>query len=208
MTRENDDPKIKRAAVVAEKESSLIRRSQQGDRHAFETLVSTHYRNVYGLALVLSKDREQAADIAQEAVLKSFRKIRAYRHQAPFVSWLLQITRNTFIDQARKSTQLQNKHQKLKFQQINAPSANPEKLLSQKRTIEAVWTAIDRVTQPYRTVLHLFDVQGFSYMEISLICQVPVGTVKSRLRRGRDELRQILLAEGLLNDIEHSVSQE
>jgi RNA polymerase sigma-70 factor (ECF subfamily) len=180
------------------KEKKLVRLAQRGDKDAFQRLASRYYRNVYGLALTLCKDREEAADVTQEAVVKAYRKIRAYRHQAPFSSWLLQITRNAFIDRVRKSAQLRDKHDRMDRESVGPSPEDPEALLGRKDTAEMVRCALARVAEPYREAVHLFDIQGLSYQEVADVCDVPIGTIKSRLRRGRDALRRELVEAGAL----------
>lgn len=178
--------------------TALVKRAQQGDVEAFERLAGDHYRAVYAFAVGLAGDPTEAADVAQEALLKAFRKLGSYRFAASFRSWLLQVTRNTFRDRLRSHQQQRVKVQRLAEQPVPAAPADPEQTLLAKQTRAQLQAALSRLEPQFREVVVLFDLQGFAYREIAEICGVPMGTVKSRLRRGRDGLRRLLVADGVI----------
>ena len=178
--------------------AALVRRASAGDLAAFEQLAGRHYQAVFAFALGLARDPAEAADVAQEALVKAFRKLDTYRFVASFRSWLLQITRNTFRDRLRQKQQFRAKIQHLADHTAQAGSPDPEKLLMDKQISRHLHGALMRVEPQFREVVVLFDLQGFAYREIAEICGVPMGTVKSRLRRGRDRLRQLLVDDGAI----------
>lgn len=177
-------------------ERRWIRRAQEGHHADFEKLVRRYSRNVYGLALSLCGDPEDAEEVAQEAMVKAFRKIRTYEFKAPFCSWLLSITRNTFKDLVRKRSKSRRKRQAYKEQAQHAAPQNPEELAHRKSRMRSVHDGLGRVPEPYREAVHLYDIQGLSYLEIASVCGVSMGTVKSRISRGRVALREVLMAAG------------
>jgi RNA polymerase sigma-70 factor, ECF subfamily len=194
----SDLPK-KREFFHREEESRCIRAAQKGSREAFDVLVLRYTRNVYGFAMVLTGNPEDAWDVSQETFVKAFRKIRTYGFKAPFCSWLLSITRNTFKDRARKELNIRAKHEAMgRDIPVTREDFDPEDVTTAKEKAAAVHRALERVDEPFREVVHLFDIQGFSYAEVAVVCDVAMGTVKSRLRRGRDALRKELIKEGLV----------
>ncbi len=180
-------------------ERRCVSAARNGDRKAFEILAARYLRNVYGLAVVLTGNTEEAFDVSQEALTKAFKKIRTYDFRAPFGSWLLSITRNTFRDRARKESRLKRKHEAAATHaSITQENINPETMMTLKERALVVHEALTRIAEPFREAVHLYDIQGLSYNEISEVCDVAVGTVKSRLRRGRDALRRELIRLGLV----------
>ena len=178
--------------------AALVKRAQHGDVEAFERLAGEHYQAVYAFSVGLSGDPAEAADVAQEALLKAYRKLGSYRFAASFRSWLLQVTRNTFRDRIRAQQQQRAKMQRLAERTVSQPSADPEQALVAKQTRAQLQVALSQLEPQFREVVVLFDLQGFAYREIAEICEVPMGTVKSRLRRGRDGLRRLLVADGVI----------
>lgn len=190
---------VREAAEPAEGRSSdhwarLVARAQHGEVAAFERLVREHHQELFGFALGFTGDRAEAADVAQEALVKAFLRIGSYRFAAPFRSWLLQIARNTCRDRYRLR-QIQRRRLDEYGREVRREGpATPEEQLQAREHTEQVYDALRQVDTPFREVVLLFDLQGLSYREIAEVCQVPVGTVKSRLRRGRDALRRVIEA--------------
>ncbi len=175
--------------------AALVARAADGDVAAFERLVAEYQPRVYSFALTFAPDRDEAADLAQEALLKVYRSIGQFRFQSSFTTWLFQIVKNTFLD-ARKSRAARERAQEKPLHQMEAEEADElaEAALAEERLVRAedrraLERALARVPEAYRMVVVLFDVQGMSYDEIAQVLSVPVGTVKSRLKRGRDALR-------------------
>jgi RNA polymerase sigma-70 factor (ECF subfamily) len=169
-----------------------VRAAQQGDVAAFESLVREHQGAVYAFAVAQLGDPHEARDAAQEALVKAFRRLDTYRFAAPFRTWLLQITRNGCHDRQRRQRSRREGLQRLRAQGAPAdPPLSPERELQARETTARVHEALARIDPLYREVIVLFDLQGRSYPEIAEICSIPLGTVKSRLGRGREALRRI-----------------
>lgn len=179
-------------------ENLCIQEAQKGSRKAFERLAHRYSRNVYGLALVLTGNTEDAVEVAQEAMVKAFGKIKTFEFRAPFCSWLLSITKNTFRDHHRKEAQRRRKREAFEKEAVLDPVPNPEALVDRHGRVQAVHLALSKVPQPFRETVHLYDIQGLSYLEIADVFGVAMGTVKSRLKRGRDALRQELKKAGFV----------
>lgn len=183
-------------AGPAETWSRLVRRAQGGDVEAFERLTREHQGAVFAFAVAQLGDAAEAADAAQEALIKAFRKLRTYRFEAPFRTWLLQITRNACRDRHRKRQAVaEGARRYARLHQPEAPTS-PEEALRAREVAERVHRALAEVDPLFREVVILFDLRGQSYQEVADICGIPVGTVKSRLARGREALRLALKAQG------------
>jgi RNA polymerase sigma-70 factor, ECF subfamily len=175
--------------------AGLVTRALEGDVVAFEQLVGEYQRKVYTFALAFSGDPEQAKDLAQDALVKVYRSLRSYRFQSSFSTWLYSVVRNTFLDQrrsqaARERTLELPSGDALDGELDSAPGAE-ESLLREEARHELL-TALHRVPEPFREVVFLTDLQGLAYDETAKVLSVKVGTVKSRLSRGREARREVL----------------
>lgn len=173
----------------------LIERVKEGDVAAFERLVEPHLPRVRRFARSMVSDPADADDIAQDALLKAYLGIRNYRHRSSFSTWLYRIVRNTCIDAAR-SAYRKRRDRSEPLGDDNEPEAGaegrPEHALQLARQRERLWAALRRLPPEYRTAVLLFDLEGFAQDEVAAIEAVSVGTVKSRISRGRKQLRTLL----------------
>lgn len=181
-----------RAAPTSQEVVALIHRAAEGDVAAFERLVEQHQGKVYSFALVFTPDRDEAADLAQEAILKVYRSIASFRFQSSFTTWLYQIVKNTFLDYSKSRAARERALSRPidgEAEQLADGAMAEDRLLRDEDRRELA-KALEGVPVAYRMVLVLFDMQGRSYDEIAEVLKIPVGTVKSRLNRGRDALRE------------------
>ncbi len=172
--------------------AALVGRAADGDPAAFERLVRQYQGKVFTFAMTFAADRDEAADLAQEAILKVYRSIGSFRFQSSFTTWLFQIVKNTFLDASKSRSARERSLSRpidAEVEQL-AEAALAEERLIRDDDRRSLTHALERVPEAYRMVVVLFDVQGLSYDEIAQILEVPVGTVKSRLKRGRDALRE------------------
>ncbi|HVR63261.1 MAG TPA: sigma-70 family RNA polymerase sigma factor [Polyangia bacterium] len=178
----------------------LVRRAQKGDIRAFEELVSAHIPQVRRFAQAFVRDESDAADLAQDALVKVYRSIGSYRFQSAFSTWLYAIIRNVFLDGAR-SRAGKERALELPFDVRHIDSARPSPLddmsradaqIEREQERKRVWLALGEVQAEFRATLVLFDIEGLTYEEVAAIEGVPLGTVKSRLSRGREQLRRLL----------------
>ena len=167
-------------------EDQLIARSRGGDTGAFDLLVERYQDRVYGLAYRITGHHADAQDAAQESFLKAYRSLRTFRGDASFSTWLHRIAVNAALDAVRRRAPASP-----------APNEGPslDPLADRAERVEArerIQRAILALPIEQRVVVTLRDVQGWSYEEIAVIIEVPVGTVRSRLARGREALRVAL----------------
>ena len=176
-------------------ENEIAARAAAGDREAFARLAEHYHAACYGLAWRLTGDPDRAADATQDALLHAFRAIASYRGGV-FRSWLLRITANASYDvlrraQRRPTTQLPDPGEgeaELPDYGAHDPGYHAERG-EMFRVLEA---ALRRLPEDQRTAIVLCDVYGMDYDEVAAATDAALGTVKSRLHRGRLRLRELL----------------
>lgn len=179
-------------------EEKLIRRAKAGSVEAFEMLIEGYQSKVYRHALRTVKDPDDAFDAAQEALLKVYRSLDQFEGQSKFSTWLYRITHNVCIDMLRKkgryrTLSLDSCDEEGMPLEIVDPSLTPEELVLSREGEMTVKEAILRLSPMYSEAVMLRDVEGMTYEEIAEIQQCSVGTVKSRINRGRQKLKEYLL---------------
>ena len=176
------------------RDEDLVRRFLSGDRGAFTTLVERHERRVYNLALRMTGREEDARDATQDAFLTALRKLSSFRGEAAFTTWLHRVTVNACYDLLRK----RQRHPLLERTNEDRPAREPPPAPDHADTASLsvdVRTALLEVPDQFRVVMILHDVQDLPQDEVAAILGVPVGTVKSRLHRGRVALARALGVE-------------
>ena len=183
------------------KERDLIRRAKQGDMLAFEELILKHEKIVYNLALRMMNHGEDAKDISQEVFLKAYRSLSNFDERSAFSTWLYRITHNTCIDEMRKrkgkqsfSLEEELEHEEGSVQrQIADEGDTPEESILRAEQKNEILQALDNLSEEHKAAIVLRDVKGLSYEEIAEILEVTLGTVKSRISRGRNQLKNEIL---------------
>jgi len=186
--------------VSAEDLDTLVARAQAGDVRAFEALVASQLPKVRRFARAFAPGEADADDLAQEALLRVFRSLRAFRWQSAFSTWLFAVVRSAFLDagKGRAATRRALEQPLDRGHEQVAGGGRPDEALRQAQDRERVWSALRQVGEEFRAALVLFDIEGLSYDEVAAVEGVAVGTVKSRLHRGRAQLRRILEEAGEL----------
>ncbi len=174
-------------------EGALIERSRNGDPEAFDRLVAAHQDRIYHAAYRITGNAEDAYDAAQETFIKAFRALPRYRHEAAFATWLHRIAVNTALDVVRRRPQ--TPPASLDDVALPAAAHDPDVEVERREVQRRVHQALQRLSPDHRVVVVLRDLQGMAYEEIAAVLRIPVGTVRSRLSRARDDLR------GLLRDL-------
>ena len=184
------------------REKELIAKAKQGDMQAFEELILKHEKIVYNVALRMMNHSEDAKDISQEVFLKAYRNIKNFDERSMFSTWLYRITTNTCIDEMRKrkgkqsyslEEELENEDGSMQ-RQIADEGDTPEESLMRGEEKGEILQALDTLSEEHRAAIILRDVKGLSYEEISEIIELPMGTVKSRISRARNQLKKNSLA--------------
>ena len=152
----------------------------KGDPGALEELIRRHQARVYGLAYRILGNRADAADATQEVFILLLRKLRSFRQEAAFTTWLHRLTVNACYDLSRKRSRAPQP-----VEDIEVPQADP---IAAAEARVAVETIMSDLAVEHRTALVLREIYGLSYDEIASATGVAVGTVKSRIARGRAAL--------------------
>lgn len=181
----------------------LVTRAQQGSEKAYRELLGRYERPVFSIVYRMIRDREQAEDLAQETFVRVFNHIDRYDPKYKFSSWIFKIATNLTIDHIRRkelnTVSIDGSRNATTAEQIEAtaitiisPDENPEELLEAKELGEEIEEAIGKLRPEYRAAILLRHVEGREYQEIAEIMALPLGTVKTYIHRGRNELRETL----------------
>jgi RNA polymerase sigma-70 factor (ECF subfamily) len=188
---------------VGNREAVLIERCAAGEPTACAELVAGHERMVYQLALHLLGDRDEALDLSQEVFFSVFRTIGNFRGQSALKTWIYRIVINQARNRQRwwrrrhKADQVSLDQHVAAHGDLRQPGDHtaPDRAYARKQLAERLWSALDHLPFDQRTVIVLREIDGLSYEEIADSLSVAVGTVKSRLTRARqtlrDELREV-----------------
>jgi RNA polymerase sigma-70 factor (ECF subfamily) len=187
-TTVTDDPVQRRDLI-------LIERARNGDLDAFNDLVVLYQDQLFALIVRMVPDRDQASDAVQEAFFNAFRNLHAFRGGS-VKSWLNRICVNAAMDtqRARKRRPVQP-YPELEDDSWQPPAGDevdPERIAVTAERSRVINEAMTRITDDQRTAIVLYDVEGYDYGEIAEMTGVSLGTVKSRIHRGRLALRGIL----------------
>ena len=176
----------------------LVERAQAGDLGAFNDLVTCYQDQLYGLVARMVPDPDQAADAVQEAFFSAYRNLDSFRGGS-VKSWLSRIAINAAMDlqRARKRRPVQP-YPELdddSWQPPTGEDADPERQVVTGERVRVLTAALAAIGDDQRAAIVLFDVEGFDYGEIAEMTGVSLGTVKSRIHRGRLALRRLLEAQ-------------
>ena len=174
---------------------SLVRRAKKGDYRAFDLLVLKYQSRVISTAFKYVKEIQLAEDIAQEAFIKSYKSINSFREESSFYTWIYRITVNTaknyLVSRKRKGetsmTDL-SEDDSVYFDKVDMDS--PQEILNANQLRDLIHDTLSSLGEETRTALSLREFDGLSYEKIAEIVDCPVGTVRSRIFRGREVLEQ------------------
>ena len=183
------------AGVGNNSEPDLIQRCLEGDATAWDTLVRVYWKRVFNIAYKFVARFDEAEDLTQEIFVKVFRALPTFDRRASFETWLTKVSRNLCIDRYRR-----RRREEERFTdevdpdtiQIDELVSRPDATLEQRDEIAMVRRALAKLDPTYREAVALRDVHDLSYEEIARRLQLPEGTVKSRISRGRKELARHL----------------
>jgi RNA polymerase sigma-70 factor (ECF subfamily) len=173
----------------AAEDIALLDRFLRGEVAAFDELVRAHEDRVFGICLRMMSDREAALDAVQETFLTVFRKADRFQAKAAFSTWLYRVAVNTCYDQMRKAKRRRTEPLPETTDPADPATEDDLSAVELRPDIEAALVAIP---VEFRSAIVLVDLQGLSLEQASEILDVPVGTIKSRIFRGRRQLASIL----------------
>ncbi len=186
-------------------DKDIIDRVNDGDAEAFEELVRRYEKTVFNIALRMVGDRDDAADMTQEAFIKAYGSLGSFQGNSRFSVWLYRITTNVCLDHLRAKARKKQVPLGLADdaeQELDIPDMRemPEEQLMRKLSMQAVQRGLERLAPEHRQILIMRELGGMSYAEISSALSLEEGTVKSRIFRARKNLCAFLLADGNIPD--------
>tara|TARA_B100001094_G_scaffold62482_1_gene58355 strand:+ start:307 stop:924 length:618 start_codon:yes stop_codon:yes gene_type:complete len=176
---------------------ALVRRARAGDYRAFDLLVVKYQSRLISLAFKFSKDLQLAEDIVQDSLIKSFKSLDSFREDSSFYTWVYRITVNTsknfLVSKKRKDELLaSDMHEDGSLDLNSIETDNPENLLKASELKDILTSTLNQLGEDTKTALTLREFDGLSYEQISEIVNCPVGTVRSRIFRGREVLEEAI----------------
>lgn len=177
-------------------------------KREFDSLVRRYHRQAYNIAYRLTGNHADAEDLTQEAFVRAFRFFDNYRRDLPFENWLYRIISNLFVDDLRRKPKARihsldapvggdSNSESQAFFEIPDSRENPERVVLHEELDEQIQKALASLPADFRMTVILADIEGMSYEEISETMRCSLGTVRSRLHRGRKLLRHKLAGFGL-----------
>ncbi|MZP43131.1 sigma-70 family RNA polymerase sigma factor [Heliobacterium gestii] len=177
----------------------LILAAQSGDSQAFSQLVELYQKRVYGLAVHLTGNLDDANDLAQEAFIRAYRYIGSFRLESDFGTWLHRITVNTWINMNRKGRNVviesldEDWNDSTKAsREVAATTGDPLEAFESAEFKTMLHQALQQLSDEHRTVLVLREIYDYSYEEIATATETSLGTVKSRINRAKSQMRSVL----------------
>jgi RNA polymerase sigma-70 factor (ECF subfamily) len=193
---------IRRVAGAAggDADTNLVREAQAGAPEAYSELVRRYQDRIYTIVAGMVADREDALDLTQETFVKAYMALDRFRQEAGFYTWLYRIAVHLCIDYSRKRKRYQEPlpldqyllHDPSLEPEDTSPSRNPERAAINVQLRAAIRSSLQRLSEPFRTAVILHDIEGLSQEEVARIMDCPRGTAKSRIQRGRYQLRTLL----------------
>ncbi len=184
--------------------NALVRRCVSGDAAAWQEIVQQFHRRIYNICYRFSGSADDAADLSQEVFIKMYRTLSTFdTSRASFMTWVTTVTRNLLVDHFRKGKYDRitdsldatpgNQEDGLTLaDQLEDGAASPEARMRSQETQKLVHEALKRLSPELREAVILRDLQDLDYKDIAKVLNVPEGTVKSRINRGRTELARLL----------------
>ncbi len=181
--------------------------AKRNPREAFEKQAEKVFPSVFGTALRLTRSREEAEDLAQEAIVRAYEAFDRF-DGTNFKAWMLRIVTNLYINRYRKKQrgpQMGSLDEENAVEPASEETEVPDRMLFDRLVGAEVEEALGKVPDDFRMAVILSDVEGMSYQEIADAMEIPIGTVRSRLARGRSILRKALadyaLQEGYVKEV-------
>ncbi|MFP5203814.1 MAG: RNA polymerase sigma factor [Acidobacteriota bacterium] len=200
---------IASALTLQSEETALVEELRAGSEEAFAWLIARYHHPIYSLLARTLQDRSDAADLTQDVFVKIFRGIGSFHGESSLRTWIYRIALREASN--RRRWWMRHKHQEVPMEQeigegnsgarvflkdiLVDPGESPFDMAAHEEDRARVEAALQQVPEPFRTTLILRDIEGFVYEEVAEMQAVSVGTVKSRLVRGRNLLRNLLTTQ-------------
>lgn len=176
-------------------EARLVEKSLQGEQSAWAALVNQHQAPIFRLAYLFLGDEDDAQDIAQEAFIRAYQHLQRFDRRRPLRPWLLSITANLSKNRRRALSRYFRRLTRLQQRQASQPVTSVEERSEANLAAEALWQAVRSLNEADQEVIYLRYFLDLSVQETALTLQVAEGTVKSRLHRALNRLRNVIKAD-------------
>ncbi|MFT4200024.1 RNA polymerase sigma factor SigE [Gordonia sp. (in: high G+C Gram-positive bacteria)] len=160
---------------------------------SWDELVAEHADRVYRLAYRLSGNQHDAEDLTQETFIRVFRSLSSYQ-PGTFEGWLHRITTNLFLDMVRRRSKIRMEALPEDYDRVPGDTPDPQQIFADANLDPVLQAALDQLPPEFRAAVVLCDIEGLSYEEIAATLDVKMGTVRSRIHRGRQSIRDYLAA--------------
>jgi RNA polymerase sigma-70 factor, ECF subfamily len=183
-------------------DDELLLRCQRGDRQAFNRLVMQYQHLIYNFLYRLAPDWADLDDLAQEVFLKMYHSIHTLHDRAQFKSWLHRLAVNVYVDEQRRRAKRRNRFvsDDRTLETRADPAAHPGEHIARQELQHQLQAALNQLPEEFKLAVVLREIQGLSYDEIAETLRCSIGTVRSRIFRGRRLLRQLLAPESAAED--------
>lgn len=183
-------------------DKSLVERCLAGEDLAWDELVRTHTKRVYGLCYRFTNSSTEAQDLTQDVFLRIFKSVKSFRaDEGNFTTWMARLTRNLLIDHYRRTRQDRStdsiEGQLPMLEEKMTATARPDGLVAGREAREQLQAGLQKLSPELRETLILRDLEELEYREIAEVLKIPEGTVKSRLNRARAELARAVRKDQL-----------
>lgn len=181
-----------------------------GDKNlmpSWDELVTEHADRVYRLAYRLSGNQHDAEDLTQETFIRVFRSLTSYK-AGTFEGWLHRITTNLFLDMVRRRSKIRMEALESTYDKIPTDTPDPQQAYADANLGPDLQAALDSLAPEFRAAIVLCDIEGLSYEEVGATLGVKMGTVRSRIHRGRQGIREFLAARGQTDSRSVAVASE
>jgi RNA polymerase sigma-70 factor (ECF subfamily) len=180
---------------MQEENALLVLQAKKGNADAMDALLAQYEKRIYNISLRVTGNEHDAFDAAQESLIKIYKSIASFRGEASFSSFVYRLTVNTCIDFLRKrknDISIEASIEDGMSFEDKSNADDPVKAYINSDLNENIQNALQKLDEEQRILIVLKDIQGFSYEDISQILKISMGTVKSRLFRGREKLKKML----------------
>lgn len=178
-------------------DNKLVERCLQGDDAAWETVVSSYGKRIYNLSYRYTNRRDEAEDLTQEILIRVYQNLKSYRSEAgSFQNWILRVARNLVIDHYRQVRRYPQAGGSEELETMNITDdkiLNPQRAAEQAEASRLLQNGLQSLSPELKEAVILRDLEGMAYQDIADVLNVPEGTVKSRINRGRLELTKLLM---------------
>ena len=177
-------------------DEKLVERCLRGEDAAWETIVRAYGKRIYNLAYRYTGRKEEAEDLTQEAFIRIYQNLKAYRPEAgSFQNWLLTVSRNVIVDHYRQSRRFRQTGGSEEIETLNLGDdrlPDPQLAAERQEAAHFLHEGLQSLPVELKEALILRDIEGMAYEDIARLMAIPEGTVKSRINRGRLELAKLL----------------